>query len=195
MTRRERRPRGGRLARRRGARHERLEPGRERACGASERPRLPWTVADVPVRVVDVATVDDRQLSVCDVGDTLRDLRSCAGGGPQTAAGPSDAAARTCGDVGTVEGCVGGRAVTQRTCGDVGTAAGRVGAGARPPRSGSASLVRPQVAAGPFLDEDVAPSSGPPGCSERGDVTLLWTVDVLGVGVSDDADGWWNGGA
>jgi len=149
----------------------------------------------VPVRVVDVATVDDRQLSVCDVGDTLRDLRSCAGGGPQTAAGPSDAAARTCGDVGTVEGCVGGRAVTQRTCGDVGTAAGRVGAGARPPRSGSASLVRPQVAAGPFLDEDVAPSSGPPGCSERGDVTLLWTVDVLGVGVSDDADGWWNGGA
>jgi len=49
---------------------------------ASERPRLPWTVADVPVRVVDVATVDDRQLSVCDVGDTLRDLRSCAGDGP-----------------------------------------------------------------------------------------------------------------
>jgi len=36
----------------------------------------------MPVRVVEVATVDDRQLSVCDVGDTLRDLRSCAGGGP-----------------------------------------------------------------------------------------------------------------
>jgi len=32
----------------------------------------------------------------------------------------------------------------------------------------------------------VAASSGLPGCSERGDVTLLWTVVVLG---------WWNGGA
>jgi len=43
-----------------------------------------------------------------------------------------------------------------------------------------------------------AASSAPLGCSERGDVTLLWTVDVLGVGVTDDADdadGWWNGGA
>jgi len=27
------------------------------------------------------------------------------------------------------------------------------------------------------------------------DVALLWTVNVLGVGVTDDADDWWNGGA
>ena len=103
VTRRERRPRGG------GRVVRRLEP----AGGSGERPRLPWTVADVPARIVDVVMVDDRgsclSATVC---DTLRYLRRRRR---------------------SVDG--------RRTVGDVG-AAGRVGAVARPLSPGTGPVAR-----------------------------------------------------